>query len=152
MELSADLFRWFFIYLLCPRVTKLEDFAIVGFVAGVFAQLVRERKDKEIADDILKASQESVRSRRSRGLKIDTISSPTLLSKLGQQMKFTTKESSKLPAEIKQLPRPRRTEKVDFVVTRFARAGVECAVQLLTYEASRRYSTTLFFAGFTFLT
>lgn len=56
VELSADLTKWFFIYFLCPKgpssnIAQLEDFAIIGFIAGVFSQLVRERKDRELAND-----------------------------------------------------------------------------------------------------
>eukprot|EP01036_Dinobryon_divergens_P029253 gene29253-38323_t len=117
-EVYADLTKWFFIYFLTPLVqnpaTRLEDSVIIGFAAGLLAQLVREQKDRELEEQLVSYSRRS--------------------------QLIASKEAAVADSPMPwQLPPWKPQLRPDFTITRLARSSVECAVQLLTYEASRSY-------------
>jgi hypothetical protein len=234
IEIYADLVKYFLIYVILSRdslhlMNNLEDAVVIGCVAGITSQLVREQKDREVQDSIDSMNRRMKEERKkqkqtnnkkkmsTRNTLYNPSNSPLWMNKLqlleGQFYPFTDTSSSllssskqefnnknrnkydekmndskdiiiMLPKMIKQyvvdlqerfadtaiadekfsrsifpfskifnteessslLDRQQQQdeqqqEKIlnDNLFIRLSRSALECAVQLLTYEAARRY-------------
>lgn len=123
-EIWADFSKWAVFYLTVPisQMDRLEDSLIVGSVAGLISQLVRERKDEEL--------QSAVQSYKRASRKP---SPPTMSKQPGYWFVRWRDKTKKLLAG----------QGVDSLrdgpVLRVARSCLETSVQLLTYEEARRY-------------
>eukprot|EP01038_Epipyxis_sp_PR26KG_P014142 gene14142-18980_t len=203
VEITADITKWFVIYTFLPSYNiynnmnninnnfnnngnlilpllinnRLEDVVIIGFVAGIISQCVREQRDREIEEQIQESYQRRKRIllvrqknnimkqktknsyqfnnalrlfydiigitkakniNKTKKIKFDknnkslVVSEPLSLQKrITMIVKKLTVDNSNDDGLLKPLP--------DFPLARFSRAGLECAVQLLTYEAARQY-------------
>lgn len=169
IEIRSDVVKWFLISLLLSlkgNMTSLEDAVAIGVVSGVCAQIVREKADEEAASEtrrfnsfMKKRLNQFILAERSQRTSVASSISeirnrffPRLGMRDGrQQLPSTTTSNtpSSLPRASPSSPSDKKTPlrdferykvlDVDFAATRFARAAIEGATQLVTYEASRRY-------------
>lgn len=146
-EITADLVKYFCIYSIFPkdRLVKLEDAVIIGSVAGIISQLVREQKDREIDDEIRANNRLRNRLKVSNG-KVSSAASdmpmsmfPFLAPIIGMLKRSQTSSPSSSIIDTSTTNEVAIKLRPDYGIARFARAALETATQLLTYEAARRY-------------
>ncbi len=152
-------------------MAHLEDAVVVGTAAGLVSQLVREKKDSELAEEMNKSMQKRAKAGIARQQQAPVVKRLPLGA--GSQRNQNTPLNDRKPIRIPQsglinpsisleirktlavaqlfassssgdgqmITSPIRSDGMqkDYTFLRFARAGLESAVQLLTYEAARRY-------------
>lgn len=194
IEIRSDLVKWLLISLclsLTGSMASLEEALVVGVVAGVGSQVVREKNDEETSNEIRRYnrflkqrlnrfilqdrkkessnnsnskinnpynpykrendSNSQTRQRTRRRGRLRKTLEFFFMQRPMQAMKDMTEGMGLKPKAPTSMTRPaglvsNSTEysdfkglEVDFAATRFARAAIEGATQLVTYEASRRY-------------
>eukprot|EP01031_Cornospumella_fuschlensis_P034964 gene34964-42341_t len=134
-EIVADLAKWIVFSLFVPRtpMAHLEDAVTIGTIAGFFSQVVREKKDAELSDQIALTSKQR-KMTSNKGMLSTRIVDGRTRSSFSPPFSFLPPMPPMPPMPSMPSPPPK-----DYTLLRFARSCLESAVQLLTYEAARRY-------------
>lgn len=138
VEVQADAAQYTLLSILVPNGAggsiSLEESAIIGAVCGLVGQTVREAKDREMEEQRQRVKRRLQRERPRPPEKKTLLG---LLGRLGrsQNMKIAGSDDAGGESGTGLTPMDGR----DYVITRLARAAVEGAAQLLTYQAARDY-------------